>query len=137
MYAAVPRIVPATDAVIIVGVLGLTSTLTINVLERTREIGILGAIGATPRTIARHIVYEALLIGVLSWFVALAGAVPITFALARMTGEIFIKSSIGFLMSPIAAATWLVLVVVLCIAGSFYPARRAARLSIREALAHE
>jgi putative ABC transport system permease protein len=130
-------LVVAALLVIIVGVLGLTSTLTLNVLERTREIGVLGAIGASPRTIARHITVEALIIGVLSWIVAIVVAIPITFVLARMTGEIFLKSSIGFVMSPLAVAAWLVLVLVLAALSSFYPARRSVRLTIREALAYE
>ena len=56
----------AAALVVLVGGLGLTSTLTLNVIERTREIGILGAIGATPRTIWRNIVFEGVVMGVLS-----------------------------------------------------------------------
>ncbi len=113
------------------------STLTLNVLERTRELGILNAIGATPRTISRHIVFEGVLIGVLSWVFAIIAAIPVTWALAAKTGEIFIKSSVGFFMSPTAALAWLGLVIVLSAASSFYPARRSGRLAIREALAYE
>jgi putative ABC transport system permease protein len=127
----------AASLVILVGALGLTSTLTLNVLERTRELGILNAIGATPRTISRYIVFEGVLIGVLSWMVAVIAAIPVTWALAAKTGEIFIKSSVGFFMSPTAILTWLGLVILLSAASSFYPARRSGRLAIREALAYE
>jgi putative ABC transport system permease protein len=123
--------------VVLVGGLGLTSTLTLNVFERTREIGILSAIGATPRTIARDVVFEGMVMAVLSWCLAVLGAVPITFALDAATGQLFIRSALDFFMSPIAVALWLVLVLILAAVSSFIPARRSARLAVKEALAYE
>ena len=123
--------------VVLVGGLGLTTTLTLNVIERTREIGILSAIGATPRTIARGVVVEGIVMAVLSWCVAVIVAIPITFALDAATGQMFIRSALDFFMSPAAVAGWLLLAVVLAALGSFHPARRAARMAIKEALAYE
>jgi putative ABC transport system permease protein len=123
--------------VVLVGGLGLTSTLTLNVFERTREIGILSAIGATPGTIARDVVFEGMVMAVLSWCAALLVSIPITFALDAATGQMFIRSALDFYMSPIAAAVWLLLVLILAALSSFYPARRSARLAVREAIAYE
>ena len=123
--------------VVLVGGLGLTTTLTLNVIERTREIGILSAIGATPRTIARGILVEGIVMAVLSWCVAVIVAIPITFALDAATGRMFIRSALEFFMSPAAVAGWLLLAVALAAISSFHPARRAARLTIREAIAYE
>jgi putative ABC transport system permease protein len=123
--------------VVLVGGLGLTTTLTLNVIERMREIGILSAIGATPSTIARGVVAEGVVMAVLSWCVAVVAAIPITFALDAATGQMFIRSALDFFMSPAAVAGWLLLAVVLAALSSFHPARRAARLAIREALAYE
>jgi putative ABC transport system permease protein len=123
--------------VVLVGGLGLTTTLTLNVIERTREIGILSAIGATPRTIARGVVVESIVMAVLSWCVAVIVAIPITFALDAATGQMFVRSALDFFMSPVAVAGWLLLVVILAAISSFHPARRAARLAIKEALAYE
>jgi putative ABC transport system permease protein len=127
----------ASALVLLVGGLGLTSALSLSVLERTREIGILGAIGASPRTIAGHVVLEGMLMGALSWGAALALAAPITWILDAAAGRIFIKSPLEFFMSPGAAAVWLALVFVLAGFSSFYPAWRAGRLAVREALAYE
>jgi putative ABC transport system permease protein len=127
----------ASLLVVLVGGLGLTTTLTLNVIERTREIGILSAIGATPRTIARGVVVEGIVMAVLSWCVAVIVAIPITFALDAATGEMFIRSALDFFMSPAAVAGWLLLAVVLAAISSFHPARRAARMAIKEALAYE
>mgnify|MGYP001596871971 FL=1 len=126
----------ASLVVVVVGSLGLASTLTLSVVQRMREIGILGAIGATPATIARHVWFEALVIGVLSWLAANVLAAPISWALEIACGNIFFKTPLDFHLSPLAAAAWLGLVLVLASVSSFYPARRAARLTVREALAH-
>jgi putative ABC transport system permease protein len=126
----------ASLVVVVVGGLGLASTLTLSVVQRTREIGILGAIGATPGTIARHVWFEALAIGVLSWLAANLLAAPLSWALETACGRIFFKVPLDFHLSPLAAASWLGLVVVLASVCSFYPARRAARLPVREALTH-
>jgi putative ABC transport system permease protein len=122
--------------VILVGGLGLTATLSINVAERTHEFGILGALGATPRRIACHVVVEAFVLGVLSWLVAVLIAAPTTVVLDAVAGKIFIKSSLDFFMSAQAVGLWLALVLILGAVSSFLPARRAARLTVREALAH-
>jgi len=127
----------AAMLVVLVGGLGLTTTLTLNVIERTREIGILSAIGATPRTIARGILVEGIVMAVLSWVAAVVLAIPITFALDAATGQMFIRSALDFFMSPAAIAGWLLLAVVLAAVSSFHPARRAAQLAIKEALAYE
>ena len=126
----------AAIIVVFVGALALASTLTINVLQRTREIGILGAIGAMPRVIASHVWIESLVIGLLSWLVAVAVAAPVSWALEAVTGRMFFKSPLDFYMSPAAAAAWLLLVVTLASIGSLYPALRAARLTVREAISH-
>ena len=52
----------------IVGSIGLTGTLSMNVLERTREIGIMRSIGANNRTLRNLVMVEGVLIGMISWF---------------------------------------------------------------------
>lgn len=126
----------ATVLVVIVGALGLVSTLLLGVVQRTREIGVLGAIGATPAAIAFHVWVESLLIGLLSWVAANVLAIPVTWALETACGRIFFKAPLDFSMSPAASAAWLGLVVALATLASLYPAARAARLTVREALAH-
>jgi putative ABC transport system permease protein len=126
----------ATALVVLVGGLGLASTLTLNVVERTREIGILSAIGAGPRAISRLVVIEGLLIGAASWCLAILAAVPVTAAIEVVSGRIFVKTALDVYVSPRAAAEWLALVLILAGLSSFYPAWRAARLTVREALAY-
>ncbi len=124
----------ASAIVIFVGSLGLISTLSINVMQRTREIGVLSAIGATPRTISSHVWIEGVLIGLMSFAVALLLAAPISWLLESVTGRMFFKAPLQFYMSAQAALMWLGLVLVLASLSSLYPAWRASRLTIREAL---
>jgi putative ABC transport system permease protein len=124
----------ASIIVVIVGAIGLASTLTVSVVQRTREIGILGAIGATPRTIAGQVAVEGVLLGLFSWLVALLLSIPLSYGLETTCGRIFLKTPLDFHLSPGGAATWLGLVLVLSLICSFDPARRATRLSVREAL---
>lgn len=126
----------ASLLVLVVGGIGLCSALTLSVVQRTREIGILGALGATPGTIARQIWAEALVMGLLSWGLALGAAAPLSWGLETTTGRIFFKSPLDFTMALAPALLWLGVVVVLASLSSLYPAWRAARLTVREALAH-
>ena len=126
----------ASSIVLLVATLGLTSTLALNVLQRTREIGILSAIGARPRTVAGQVWTEAMLIGLSSWVLGMAIGTPITWALETACGRIFFKTPLDFYLSPTAAALWFGVVVLLASLSSVLPARRAARLTVREALSH-
>ncbi len=125
-----------TLLVVVVGALGLTSTLALNVIQRTREIGVLSAIGASRRTIALQVWFEAMLIGVMSWVVANLLAVPITWALETACGLIFLKAPLAFSMTATASLLWLGIVAVLATLGSVQPALRASGYTVKEALGH-
>jgi putative ABC transport system permease protein len=126
----------ASLVVVFVATVSLTSSLTLGVIQRTREIGILGAIGATPGMVARQVWVEAMVISVLGWIVACVLTVPVSWALETAAGNIFFKVPLPFHVSPAVSAAWLVLTLVLGTVSSWHPARRAARLTVREALAH-
>ena len=72
--------------VLLVGGLGLASTMSINVFERTREIGVLRAIGASTKDILKIIVAEGVLIGMLSWVFALLISWPVS-SLRRLSSQ--------------------------------------------------
>lgn len=126
----------AAGVVVLVGAVGLTSALTIGVVQRTREIGVMGAIGATPRSLALGVWCEALLIALASWAGAGVLTAPVSAILQRVTGGMFFAAPLPFTLDPAAAFAWLGLVVVLATVSSVQPCLRAARLSVREAVAH-
>lgn len=119
-----------------IGLLGLASTLGMSVLERTREIGAMKAIGARPRTIVALVIWEGLLIGVASWVAALPIAAVLSWLVGQIVGLMTFKIPLPVAMAPMAIGLWLLLVLALATAASAYPARRAGRLTVREALAY-
>jgi putative ABC transport system permease protein len=120
-----------------VGSIGLTGTMGMNVMERTREIGIMRAIGATDEQIMKTVMVEGIIIGVISWFLAAIVSFPITFMLSRIISLAIFNSPSKFLLNPLGFLIWLGLVLILAAVASVLPARNAARLTIREVLAYE
>ena len=121
----------------VVGSIGLTGTMGMNVMERTREIGVMRAIGATDGQIMKTVMVEGIIIGMISWFLAAIVSFPITFLLNRIISLAIFNSPSQFLLNPLGFIIWLGLVLVLAAVASVLPARSAARLTIREVLAYE
>jgi putative ABC transport system permease protein len=121
----------------IVGSAGLMSTMSINVVERGREIGVMRSIGATSLTIVGIFVAEGVLIGVLSWMLAVPLSYPGARAFSHMVGVTLMELPLDFSYPVGSMALWLVIVVVLSALASLWPALRATRVSVREALAYE
>jgi len=121
----------------VVGGLGLMGTMSINVLERTREIGVMRAIGASDGTVLRIVMAEGLIIGGLSWLMAGGFAWPISKLLSDIVGVQFMQAPLSYRFSVSGALLWLGIALVLAALASFLPARSASRLSVREVLAYE
>lgn len=121
----------------IVGGLGLMGTMSINVLERTREIGVLRAIGASNGAVLRIVIVEGLLIGLLSWAIASLLALPLGKLLSDAVGMAFIQMPLSYTFSPGGVLLWLVIVLALSALASFLPAWRAVHLTVRDVLAYE
>jgi len=120
-----------------VGSIGLTGTMGMNVLERTREIGVMRAIGATDLTIIKSVVIEGVFIGLISWALAWALSYPISFLMLRIITTAMLSDSIALSYTLQGVFLWLGVVLILSAIASVLPARSAARLTIREVLAYE
>jgi len=121
----------------LVGGLGLMGTMSINVLERTREIGVLRAIGAPNKGVARVFIREGIAIGIISWLFGAILAYPLGKGLSDAVGTAVVGVPLNFSYSIMGLWLWLVLVVILSAVASFIPARNASRLTVREILAYE
>lgn len=121
----------------IVGAMGLTGTMGMNVLERTREIGIMRAIGADDRAVMRTVIGEGFVIGIVSFLIAIVVSIPITYGLSYIVSLAVFETPIDVVFTLTGYAIWLGLVLLLSVLGSILPARNAARLTIREVLAYE
>jgi len=121
----------------IVGSMGLTGTMGMNVLERTREIGIMRAIGADDRAVMRTVIAEGVLIGMISFGLAVILSIPVTYLLSTIVSLAVFQTPIDVVFTYTGYAIWLGLVLALSALASILPARNAARLTIREVLAYE
>jgi len=116
-----------TCLVAVVGSFGLSGTLSINVLERRREIGVMRAVGASSADVGFIFMGEGLMLGLLSW----AQAVP----LSALAGKYFVEALGQVIDFPAVyhysftgVWIWLAIVVVLSLLASGLPARRATRI---------
>lgn len=119
-----------------VGGLGLAGALGISVVERTREIGVLRAIGARSPAIMTMLVMEGVLQGLLSFVLAAPLSFVLAQPLARQLGQTMLSVDLDFAYSYPALAIWLVLVLVISVVASIAPARRATRIRVVESLAY-
>ncbi len=120
----------------VVGGIGLMGSLSISVVERTREIGVLRSIGGTSPVIMTMFIMEGVLQGLLSWLVA----VPLAYAIARpvsgLLGQTIFQANLDFTFNTAAVFIWLLAVVSISFLASVIPAHAAGRVSVRESLAY-
>ncbi len=121
----------------VVGGLGLAGTMSMNVLERSREIGVLRAVGAGNGSILRMVLVEVSLIGLISWALALVLSIPITYALDVGVGMAVFTMPIDFLLVIDGVIYWLAGILGISMLAGALPAGNAMRLTIREVLAYE
>ena len=120
-----------------VGSMGLAGTMSMNVLERTREIGIMRSIGAKDSVIMRTVIAEGVVIGLISFAMAVVLSVPFTYLLSTIISVTIFETPIKVVFTLMGYGIWIALVLVLSALASILPARNAAHLTIREVLAYE
>ena len=121
----------------LVGSIGLTGTMSMNVLERTREIGIMRSIGASDRALAKMVLVEGVIIGWISWVIGAVLSFPLSVLMSNSITQALFGSPSSLNFSIFGFVIWFVLVTVLSFVSSIVPARNATRLTIREVLAYE
>jgi putative ABC transport system permease protein len=120
-----------------VGTLGLSTTMSINMAERVREIGVMRAIGASNRAIRRVVMLEGLAIALLSWAMGFVLSFPAARLISAQIGIALLDMPLSYTYSMGAAIFWLVVLLVLALVASLGPAQRAVQLTVREVLAYE
>jgi putative ABC transport system permease protein len=116
---------------IVVSLFGIVNTLVLTVFERTRELGMLRAVGMSRRQVRRMIRHESVITALLG----AAFGIPLGILLALMVG-----GAIGFGAFTIPVGTLIIFVIAAIIAGliaAIWPARRAGKLNVLEALSYE
>ena len=120
----------------LVGGLGLAGTMSLSVMERTREIGVMRAVGAETPDLRTMFIVEGLFIGLLSALISFVLSIPLTDLIGRALGSAVRLGTIEVLVNQTGYGLWLLIVSVVSVVASIAPARRAGKISIREALAY-
>ena len=116
---------------IVVSLFGIVNTLVLTVFERTRELGMLRAVGMSRRQVRRMIRHESVITALLG----AALGIPLGVVLALMVG-----AAIKYSVFTVPVATLVVFVIAAIVVGivaAIFPARRAGRLNVLEALQYE
>ncbi|MCP3934436.1 MAG: FtsX-like permease family protein, partial [Actinomycetia bacterium] len=121
----------------IVGGLGLVETMSINVLERRRELGVMRAVGATTAKVLQVVTVEAVLIATLGWIVSVFLSIPATLVVENITGNLFTQAPLPTSFSTLGVGLWLAIVVGLAVIASAIPALETSETPVRQALAYE
>lgn len=119
-----------------VGSIALSGALSLSVMERRREIGVMRAIGASSWTIFRLFIGEGLILGWLSALIAWPLSVPAGQLMVKVMAVPF-NMDIQYKYTPTGALLWLGIITILSILASWLPARGATRISVRESLAYQ
>lgn len=118
----------------LVGTLGLTSALSSNVSESTRELAVLRAVGASGQQIRRLVVVESLLVSGFSFVLAAALGVALTFVVGNVIGMMSFRIPLPFAPQSLAFSLLFFALLLLGAFASLLPARRAANLTVAAAL---
>lgn len=119
----------------LIGALGVVNTITLNVLERRREIGVLRAVGASNRNVMQAFVTEGLGFGLGGWVIGVALGYPLGLALTRVMEAVLFH--LNYVFTPQMVVTSLLFALLLTGAASLIPALAAARMTVRDVLRYE
>ena len=118
---------------VIVSLLGMVNTLVLTLFERTRELGMLRAVGMTPRQVRRMIRHES----VITALIGAALGLPLGIALAALVTQALSDMGIAFAVPGAALAAFALTAVLAGLLAAIFPARRASRLNVLDALHYE
>ena len=118
---------------VIISLFGIVNTLVLSVYERTREIGLLRAIGASRRQIRRSVRYESVITSVIGGALGIVVGVVFAFIVTTRFGG----QGIEFSIPVTQLVAFLVVSVVVGVLAAILPARRAARIDILDAIHYE
>ncbi len=122
--------------VALVGGIGLMGSLSISVVERTREIGVMRAIGARSATIMGMFVMEGILQGLLSWAISAPVSFVLGYPLANALGQTMFEANLDYQYNYGAVIIWLVTTLIISTLASILPARNATQIKVQDSLAY-
>ena len=111
--------------------------MSLNVLERTREIGVMRAVGASTSAVRRLFLTEGVLIGLISAIISLPLSVPGSIGFGNILGAALANRPLPYAPTLEGPVAWFIIITFISASASLLPAQRASQISVREALAYE
>lgn len=121
----------------LVAAIGLTGTMTLNVLEQTREIGVIRALGATSSAIRRLLIIQGLAVAAIGAAVGIGQSVAVALALRATISSTLLSADLPWAFSWSGVAIWIVIALTIGGLAATRPARVAAKLTVKDTLAYE
>jgi putative ABC transport system permease protein len=118
---------------VLISIFGIVNTLVLSVHERTREIGMLRAIGATRRQLRQMVRYESVITAVIGGVLGTLVGVAMAYVIVTQMGG----DGLQFIVPWLQLGVFLVLAVIVGVVAAVLPARRAANTRILEAIQYE
>jgi putative ABC transport system permease protein len=118
---------------VVVSLFGMVNTLVLSVFERTRELGMLRAVGMTRPQVRRMIRHES----VITALIGAALGIPLGIFLSLLLGQALSQYDVGFSLPILPLVIFTCVAIVAGVLAAILPARRASRLNVLEALHYE
>lgn len=126
-----------TLIVVLIATNGIILTMTTSILERTREIGVLKAIGGSNYQLVKMLLSEGGVIALFGWFMGCVITLPISYLVTYWLGVLLIEAPLPLALDYLIFAYSLPFIVTLAAIATLIPAMSIRRLSVREALIYE
>jgi len=126
-----------TIIIIFIASNGIMLTMMTNIIERTRETGVLKAIGAANSELAKMIFAEAVFIGFLAWCVGCIVTLPLSLVVAYFLGILLIQTPFELVLNPLIFVYTLPISIAVTTIASLIPMQKIMKMPVREALIHE
>jgi putative ABC transport system permease protein len=117
-----------------VGAFLVFNALSMTILERTRELGMLRALGSTRAMIARSVIVEAMLLGMIGSLLGVLFGYGMARGLVYLFGRAFLFEITSLVLSPFALVSAIVVGIAVTVVAALYPAMKAGRVSPVEAM---
>jgi putative ABC transport system permease protein len=141
IHSAVNQIFAMADVmqllVIIIAVIGILNTLLVSILDRTRELGMLRALGFTQGQLATMILWEAAFMGLIAGTLGVLSGGAFSMTIVHLIDRQLVGWSTAYVFPTDSAIKGFTVALLSAIVAGWYPARRAADLNIVEAMEYE
>jgi len=119
---------------VIVALIGIANTLALSIHERTRELGLLRAVGMTRRQLRSSVRWESVIIALFGTALGLAVGIMFGWAVVRALRD---QGITQFAIPPVQIVVIVVVAALAGVAAAHFPARRAAKLDVLRAVSSE